>query len=106
MTQNQSIKSIKNDDGLKVNLATRPLSGAVKKKNKRTKSKILRPDQQQVLLDYTIPPKKRDKEQEILDGIERFQDMLSRHPLKPKQQRSSNTLANKNLNKVYGKIKQ
>lgn len=32
--------------------------------------------------------------------------MLQRYPLKPKQQRTSNTLANKNLTKVYGKIKQ
>jgi len=31
--------------------------------------------------------------------------MLQRYPLKPKQQRASNTLANKNLNRVYGKIK-
>lgn len=47
----------------------------------------------------------RDREAEILDGIDRFQAMLARYPVKPKQQRGANTLANKNLQKVYGKIK-
>ena len=49
--------------------------------------------------------KKMDREGEILEGIERFQAMLQRYPIKPKQQRASNTLANKNLYRVYGKIK-
>ena len=31
--------------------------------------------------------------------------MLARYPLKPVAGKASNTLANKNLNKVYGKIK-
>lgn len=32
--------------------------------------------------------------------------MLKRYPMQPKRQRSSNTLANKNLERVYGRIKQ
>jgi hypothetical protein len=31
--------------------------------------------------------------------------MLKRYPVKPKRNKSSNTLASKNLYKVYGKIK-
>lgn len=53
----------------------------------------------------TSRPRKRDHEQDILDGIDKFQAMLSRHPLKPMAGKASNTLANKNLSKVYGKIK-
>ena len=47
----------------------------------------------------------RRREQQILEGMERFQEMLNRYPMQPKQHRSSNTLANKNLERVYGKIK-
>jgi len=53
----------------------------------------------------TSRPRKIDHEQDILDGIEKFQAMLSRYPLKPMAGKASNTLANKNLSKVYGKIK-
>ena len=45
-----------------------------------------------------------DTEQEILEGIEKFQQMLSRYPLRPKSSKAS--MVNKNLNRVYGKIKQ
>jgi len=55
--------------------------------------------------DSTARPRKPDHEQDILDGIEKFQAMLSRYPLKPMAGKASNTLANKNLSKVYGKIK-
>ena len=51
-----------------------------------------------------LPPHKRDTEQEILDGIESFQKMLSRYPIR-RQKSGSNTLANKALGKVYGKVK-
>ena len=35
----------------------------------------------------------------------KFQAMLARYPIKPKNKKGTNALANKNLERVYGKIK-
>ena len=80
-------------------MSQRPNSGNARAKKKKSQG-VLSKDQKGLLLDNSS----KDKEQEILEGIEKFQNMLSRYPIKPKKQKSSNTLANKNLNKVYGKI--
>lgn len=48
----------------------------------------------------------RPNDQEIHEGIEKFQAMLARYPVKPKSQKAGYSLANKNLAKVYGKIQQ
>jgi hypothetical protein len=47
----------------------------------------------------------KKREEDLQDGIKKFHEMLSRYPLKPKNKRSSNTLANKTLERVYGRIK-
>lgn len=88
-------------------MSNRPFSGKVglggskltRITKKKKQSGVLRQEQKSLLMDTG-----KDREQEIIDGIEKFQNMLSRYPLKPKKQKSSNSLANKNLNRVYGKI--
>ena len=47
----------------------------------------------------------KKREEDLQDGIKKFHDMLARYPLKPKNKRNSNTLANKTLERVYGRIK-
>lgn len=61
---------------MNVPMAIRPLSSGapqVRTRGKSSKGKrILRHDQQLLLLENTAGGEKRDREQEILDGIEKF----------------------------------
>ena len=94
---------------INVELASRPFSGGQRRRRANQKRRILRADQRNMLVkdeSEEAATRRRQREQQILEGIERFQDMLKRNPMQPKQQRSSNTLANKNLQRVYGKIQQ
>lgn len=96
-------------DEIGVELADRPKPGEKARKSQQKKKRILRAEQRRLLVkdDSEATARRiRQREQQILEGMERFQEMLRRYPMQPKQQRGSNTLANKNLERVYGKIKQ
>ena len=64
-----------NIQNMNVPLAVRPQSGAPqpRRRGKSSKNrKVLRIDQQQLLLENTDENHRRDREQEIVEGIERF----------------------------------
>jgi hypothetical protein len=88
-----------------VELAARPVSGVYGGQHAMAKKERERRSRKTVKDTSPIPAYKRDTEQEILEGIEKFQAMLARYPVRPKSSRASNSLANKKLNRVYGKIR-